>query len=126
MIPCVRIKEGVQFTKIAPGGFVILAAFYHAAQVIAHDITITSACDGAHSGVDDPHHRGEAYDARSKDLPDKHLALQAMKDFAGERFFFWIEDEGRDNEHVHGQVKKGTVYPPPALPHVLDAELGVG
>lgn len=112
MIPCLRVKEGVQFTKIAPGGFVILAAFLHAANVISHDITITSWCDGEHSGPDDPHHRGEAGDCRTHDLPDPQLALEAMQHFAGDRFFFWIEDAGKPNEHIHGQVRKGTVYPP--------------
>ena len=64
----VRVKEGVQFGVIAPGGFAILAAIVGAATRLAMDLTITSGSDGAHSGVDDPHHRGEAYDLRSHDL----------------------------------------------------------
>lgn len=120
MIPCVRCKPGVLFTVIAPGGFRILAALEDAADQIAHDLTITSACDGVHSGPDDPHHRGEAYDVRTKDLPDKNLALNKIKDFLaipesaeqGSRFFAWIENEGLDDEHIHVQVRKGTVYPP--------------
>lgn len=114
MLPCVRVKEGVQFKMGAPGGFVILGAFLHAAQAIAHDITITSGADGTHSGPEDPHFKGEAYDCRIHDLPDPQLALKAMQDFAGDRFFFWIEDAGQDNAHIHGQVKKGTIYPPAA------------
>jgi hypothetical protein len=120
MIPCIRIKQGVQFTVIAPGGFRILAAIEDAADQIAHDLTITSACDGSHSGPDDPHHRGEAYDVRTKDLPDKQLALAKIKDFLaipesesqGSRFFAWIENEGQEGEHIHVQVRRGTVYPP--------------
>jgi hypothetical protein len=132
MIPCVRVKDGVSFAVIAPGGFRILAAFEDAADQIAHDLTITSGTDGAHSGPDDPHHRGEAYDIRTKDLPDKMLALAKIKDFLGipdaeqqgSRFFAWIEDEGQENEHIHVQVRKGTVYPPAPLntaPAVADA-----
>lgn len=120
MIYVLRVKEGVTFAAvsgpyrgtIAPAGFAILATFQHVAQVIEHDITITSGSDGAHSGPDDPHHWGEAYDCRTHDLPDKQVALEAMKDFAGPLFFFWIEDEDGPNEHIHGQRKKGTVYPP--------------
>lgn len=116
MIPCVRIKDGVQF-KISPGGIRILAAFDHAANVIAHDITITSGADGTHSGPDDPHHRGDAYDGRTHDLPDPQLALKAIQDFLGDvHFFVWIEDAGLDNAHIHAQVKKGTVYPPVPSP----------
>ena len=113
MIPCVRIKEGVSFAVVSPGGIVVMGAFLYAAQKLGHDITITSACDGLHSGPEDPHHRGDALDCRTHDLPDKQKALAAMKEYAGEdHFFFWIEDEGGPNEHIHGQVKKGTVYPP--------------
>lgn len=120
MTPCVRVKPGVLFTVIAPGGFRILAALEDAADQLGHDLTITSACDGAHSGPDDPHHRGEAYDVRTKDLPDKNLALAKIKDFLGipesleqgPCFFAWIENEGQDNEHIHAQVRKGTTYPP--------------
>lgn len=120
MIPCVRVKEGVQFTLIAPGGMRILAALEYAADKISHDLTITSATDGCHSGENDPHHRGEAYDVRSKDLPDPTLALNAIKDFLaipeneqeGSRFFAWLENSGTDNEHIHIQVRKGMQYPP--------------
>jgi len=123
MIPCLRVKYGVSFAVIAPGGFRILAALEDAADKIAHDLTITSACDGVHSGPDDPHHRGEAYDVRTKDLPDALLALSKIKDFLGipeaeqegSRFFAWIENAGLDNEHIHVQVRKGTVYPPAPL-----------
>jgi hypothetical protein len=130
MIPCLRVKDGVQFTVIAPGGFRILAAFEDAADQIAHDLTITSACDGAHSGPNDPHHRGEAYDIRTKDLPDKMLTLAKIKDFLGipesddqgSRFFAWIECAGQDNEHIHVQVRKGTTYPPAPISNHDDVQ----
>jgi hypothetical protein len=112
LIPCVRVKDGVLFTTISPGGFHILAAIDAAAAFISHDLTITSACDGEHSGPDDPHHSGEAYDVRTHDLPDKHLALQAIMNRLGDlKFFAFIEDETEDNEHIHVQVRKGIIYP---------------
>jgi hypothetical protein len=114
MIPCVRAKPGTTFYTIAPGGFALIAAIHHTAQVIGHDLTITSGTDGTHSGPDDPHHTGNAYDVRISDLPDHELALKTMQDFLGPLFFVWIEDEGTPNQHIHCQVKKGTIYPPEA------------
>jgi hypothetical protein len=112
MITVVRVKDGVQFTVIAPGGFHILAAVEYAAGFLRHDLTITSACDGEHSGPDDPHHKGEAYDIRTHDLPDKQLALDTLVRFLGDtRFYTFLEDEGTDNEHIHSQVRKGLIYP---------------
>lgn len=106
----VHVKPGVLFTVIAPGGFRILAAIDTAARI--EDLTITSACDGEHSGLDDPHHRGEAYDVRSHDLINKQRTLEAiMACFELDKFFGFIEDSGTDNEHIHIQVKKGTLYP---------------
>jgi hypothetical protein len=112
MIYCVRVKPGVQFTTIAPGGFVLLGALDLTAKQIEHDLTITSACDGLHSGPDDPHHRGEAYDVRTHDLPNPEHAVETLIVQLGPLFFAFLEDAGTDNEHIHCQVRKGTVYPP--------------
>ena len=113
MIPCVRVKEGVQFATIAPGGFMILAAIQAATMTLSHDLTITSGTDGVHSGPSDPHHRGEAYDVRTNDLPDKQAALDAiLAKLPSANFFAFIEDPGSENEHIHCQVARGTVYPP--------------
>lgn len=112
MNACVKVKAGVLFSTIAPGGFRILAAIEHAVETIAHDLTITSACEGEHSGPNDPHHRGEAYDVRTQDLPDKQLALDAIMGFLGEiRFFGFIENQGGPPEHIHVQVRHGIMYP---------------
>jgi hypothetical protein len=110
----VKVKDGVQFTKIAPGGFRILEAVSIVARKLGVDLTITSACDGTHSGPDDPHHRGEAYDIRTHDLaadikPVILNALQALLPLAC--FFAFLEAPGTDNEHFHIQVRKGTLYP---------------
>lgn len=110
----VRVKEGVQFTKIAPAGFRILAAIDNVAKVFDADLFITSACDGEHSGPNDPHHRGEAYDVRSHDFSfsDKQKLLQALaKQLDVNRFYCFLESPATDNEHFHIQIKKGTTYP---------------
>lgn len=117
-----RVKLGVSFeyngkAAIAPGGFVLLAAFLGAAQSIGHDVTLTSACDGAHSGPDDPHHEGKAYDVRTHDVPDKDLLLSEIGRRLDPAFFFvFLEDKGTANEHIHGQVRKGITYPPEDSP----------
>lgn len=128
----VLVKPGVAFTLIAPAGFRLLGAIELAARRVGVQLTITSACDGAHSGPDDPHHRGEAYDVRSRDLPEavKHTVLaeimRACNDdgvgpaqpvpgidasLATSKFFGFLEAAGTDNEHIHVQLRKGRNYP---------------
>ena len=122
MIPCVRFKDTVKLVG-SPGGVCILAAFDHAAKMIYHNITVTSGADGTHSGPDDPHFKGNALDGRTHDLPDPDLALKAIQDYLGVLFFAWIESRGLPNEHIHAQVSKGTVYPPPDLPPQADLSI---
>src|SRR5690349_10410610 len=110
----VRKKDGVQFTDIAPAGFRILGALDEACQEVGLDLTITSACDGAHSGPNDPHHRGEAYDVRSHDFSPsqkQHVLDAVMKRLGWEHFYGFLEDPNSENEHFHIQIKKGTTYP---------------
>lgn len=108
----VRTKPGVEFTVIAPGGFEMLAAIVATATALGTDLTITSACDGEHSGPNDPHHRGEAYDIRTHDLADPSMALQELQSNLDlTHFYAFLEAAGTENEHIHVQVKKGTTYP---------------
>ena len=128
----VQVKPGVRFSVIAPAGFRLLSAIEQASRKIGVTLTITSAVDGAHSGPDDPHHRGEAYDLRCHDLPEavKHTVLAtilaACSDdqigpphpvpgiqggLASSKFFGFIEAAGTDNEHIHVQLRQGRSYP---------------
>lgn len=109
----VRVKPGVLFSVIAPGGFRILGAIDFCAKVHPYDLTITSACDGFHSGPDDPHHKGEAYDVRTRDLSPGELVnvLESIQTALGEIFFAFIESPETENEHIHIQVKKGIIFP---------------
>lgn len=110
----IRVKDGVQFAIIAPGGFRILSALDQVAAAMPFDLTITSGTDGVHSGLADPHHKGCAYDVRSHDLtPEQKQQVidGVMKILGFERFFGFIEALGTDNEHIHLQVKRDTVYP---------------
>ena len=112
---CVYYKDGVLFSRIAPGGFRILSAIDQTAASLDLDLIITSACDGAHSGPMDPHHMGAAYDVRSHNLTQdqKDKVLASIMAILGTPFFGFIEDPGGDNEHLHIQVRKGTSYPDP-------------
>jgi hypothetical protein len=106
-------KPGVQFSRIASAGVRILAALDSASALLGCDLTITSACDGAHSGPDDPHHLGEAFDVRTHDLGvnDKLRLVRILSELLPtDQFFMFIEAPSSPNEHMHIQRKKGTVY----------------
>lgn len=128
-IGCVRTKPGVEFTTIAPAGFRILAALEAVARSLGYDLTITSACDGQHSGPSDPHYRGEAYDIRTKnlgpsmkdqvqqllllDLCEHREVLQPVSiGLATTQFYAQLENRGQDAEHLHVQLRNGHTYPP--------------
>lgn len=109
----VTFKEGAKFDMIAPGGFVLLKAIQLAADACNVNLTITSGTDGTHSGLADPHHRGEAYDVRVHDFAPEvqQKILEEIQNAAGPAFFAFIEDPGTSNLHIHCQVRKGTKYP---------------
>lgn len=109
-----RVKDGVQFAVIAPGGFRILSAIDRAAKELGFDLTITSGSDGIHSGVDDPHKRGEAYDIRTHGLieAEKASVLSNLMGVLGwDRFYAFLESPNTESEHLHVQIRKGTTYP---------------
>ena len=109
----ILVKPGVEFSVIAPAGYLILDALKQASKTLGLDLTITSGTDGLHSGPLDPHHTGEAFDVRSHDLsPDvKDRVLAAIVGELGTvQFFAFLEAAGTDNEHFHAQRKKGTTF----------------
>lgn len=113
---CLRLapERGVQFARIAPGGFRILAALDSCCRAIGVDLVLTSGTEGVHSGPEDPHHRGEAYDVRSHDLEpalrQRVLAWIVLE--LGDGFYAFLEAPGTANEHFHLQVRRGRTYPP--------------
>src|ERR1700691_792947 len=100
----IHVKDGVSFLKIAPAGFRILSAVDQVSQALSVDLVVTSGTDGEHSGPDDPHHRGEAYDVRSQgfstELRDQILA-GVMHRLGFDRFYGFLEAAGTPNEHFH-------------------------
>jgi hypothetical protein len=123
----VRVKEGVEFSVIAPAGFRILSALVDTAFVLRRDLTITSGTDGEHSGPSDPHKLGEAYDVRSHDFDPEQRddvlhTIMSKLDFldtpfavdggvANGAFWGFLEAPGTPNEHFHVQRRRGVVYP---------------
>ena len=114
MIGVIRTKDGVLFQKVLPAGFRILSAIDQVAASLGVDLVITSGTDGEHSGPDDPHHRGEAYDVRSQGLSEdikRDVLNDVMRLLGFERFYGFLEAAGTANEHFHFQVRKGVNYP---------------
>lgn len=128
----VRVKPGVLFTVVSPAGFRLLSSIERAARALGVELTITSACDGAHSGPDDPHHRGAAYDVRTRDLSElqkdavvrmilggcndvgevpPHPLPDVARSCATADFFGFVEAPGTPTEHIHVQLRRGRVYP---------------
>lgn len=109
----IKVKPGVKFDVIRPAGYLILAAVKSASKTLGLDLTITSACDGAHSGPLDPHKTGEAYDVRSHDF-DPTQKAEVLGAIMGSlemgRFYGYVEGMGSDNEHYHIQRSKGTTF----------------
>lgn len=121
-----RTKEGVQFARIAPAGFRILAALQTAVAVFERDLVITCGTEG--HGSADPHTLGEAYDVRAQGLPvETTLALVSYwKQQLGAAFTVLYECPQRPSgpladvayinphataPHFHLQRKAGTTYP---------------
>jgi hypothetical protein len=119
-----RAEAGVRFDLIAPAGFRILAALEEASLQSNLDLIITSGTDGEHSGPNDPHHLGQAYDVRSHDFSpeQKQMVLEYVMTVLGtpleqsgglvtDKFFGWLEAAGTANEHYHFQLRRGMEYP---------------
>lgn len=127
MVPVLRTKAGVEFARIAPGGFRILAALDRACQVMARDLTITAGTNDHAMGR---HVTGEAFDLSVKDLtvPEIVRLKTLLQQVLGARFavlyevpsepadptlraIAWVNQDA-SGPHLHLQVTKGTVYPP--------------
>lgn len=107
----IKVKPGVTFVY-HPAGFRILEAAKHVSAALGFDLTITSGSDGVHSGPQDPHKTGRAYDFRLKTLGDdeQQAVVAGFTAELGPAFFVLHEAAGTSNEHLHIQPVKGTTY----------------
>lgn len=123
-----RFKDGVlPIGRIDPAGARLLGSLDRVVRSMHNDLTITCA-DGEHP-ASDPHTLGRAYDVRTHDLTADQksfllrglmLDLQEAENdapvpvgggLATTRFFAFIEDPGRENEHLHCQLRRGVQNP---------------
>ena len=127
MIPVLRVKPGVTFERIAPGGFRILSALDDACQILHHDLTITSGTNDHETGR---HPLGEAYDISTAGLMTWEIRklVDVLRRRLGPAFGVFYETPVTEHDpilipvalknsqatapHIHLQVAKGTQYPP--------------
>ena len=131
-VPVVRVKDGsVKFLMGPAGGFRILAAIYGVAFYLGRDVTISCGAD-SHPAADH-HMTGEAYDIRTADMDDETIkrALLWMRQDLGPLFTVLHErpedvtsgplvglvtvNPRATGQHIHAQIKLGTIYPPATL-----------
>lgn len=132
MTPCLTVKSGVRFDRIAPAGFKILAVLQSATFIFDRDLTITCGTEG-HPATD-PHTRGDAYDVRVLGMADATILafVDYLTTHLGPLFTVLYEvptkpagvlasiatvNPGASAPHVHVQVRKGVTYPPVESPY---------
>lgn len=111
----ISFKDNVRIKRLTPA---LMHIFVNANIVMNRyewvpELVFTSINDSTH-GLNSRHYRDEAIDIRSKnfkDLSDKLMFKHALQDELGSRFTVLLEGLDTDNEHLHVQVKKGTIYP---------------
>lgn len=90
--------------SVQPKSLTIAAAAINAAIVIdiPQDMVITHGRDGGHQRGS-KHYTDEALDLRSHHLaaPDKERWIEIMRQRLGSDYQVILEDQGKDNEHVH-------------------------
>jgi hypothetical protein len=131
MTPIVRSKPGCTFDRIAPAGFVLLAAIQDACFQLGIDLVITAGTNDHE--LPDPHGLGEAYDLSVANLNDAELArvlTRLRTQLPAESFTVLCEapsltglsparqelvtyvNAAATAVHIHLQRRKNVVYPP--------------
>ena len=104
MIIC---KQGVQFTKFRTETLKLMTVADACYKAFGCTCRITCGTDG-HS-LTDPHTNGYAIDMGTHELPEekKQPILKAIQEAAGPDYYIFLEAQGTDNEHFHGQTRIG-------------------
>lgn len=109
-----RTKPGVLFDIVTESGARILQAAARQASLSTFDWYITSGTDGIHSGPNDPHKWGRAYDFSVQHFPNDFAidrAVTALAAELGNQFFVQHETPQTNPHatapHIHAQVRKG-------------------
>lgn len=105
-------KPGVRFAVITPALVHMLVALERLSRGMfalpEEGLVITAGSDGRHAPTS-KHYKGEAIDVRSKTMSAtrRNALMSNLRVELGPQFTVLLEDEGRPNEHIHIQVKKG-------------------
>lgn len=115
MVP-LKVLDTVRFTCFDDVTVYLLRMVLVAAAQLQEpaELVITSACDGTHSGPEDPHHKGHALDIRSHSFPSsesKAAFVKALQWQLGPSYYVFLESPDQTNEHFHLQLKKGLTSP---------------
>lgn len=112
----VTFTPTVRLRRLTPALKTILDVLYTldgSAPWLPTDLVVTSLNDAKHA-TGSRHFTDEAADVRSHSFAspgDRRAFRELLADRLGPRFTVLLEDEGRPNEHVHIQPKKGTTFP---------------
>jgi hypothetical protein len=100
-------KDSVRFRLIRSETLRLMQIADEAYKKHGFQLTITCGTDG--HPPDDPHFNGYAIDMRTHGIPEasKAAILQYMVEEAGPDYYIFLESPGTDNEHFHGQLRKG-------------------
>lgn len=119
-----RVKPGVRFDRIDPGGFRLLGSLDRVVRSMASELVITCGSD-SHPSLD-PHTLGRAYDVRTHSLTPEQkdfvlrgvlldledgVPMETSGGLATANFFGWLEHKGEDGEHLHFQQRRGVSFP---------------
>jgi hypothetical protein len=112
--PVLACKPSVRFRGFTLPLLHLLGALLRVGRARGEVLTVTSAWDGQHSVTPlSRHYTGEAVDVRTKHLPDsaakRQLQAEVQREL-GSQFSVLLENEGRAQEHLHCQVRRGHVY----------------
>ncbi len=115
MLSMTRQKPGISFHMLRPemdsAISVVVSAYHTAMNDDEFKPLITSANDYEGHAQKSAHYVGAALDFRIKDMGNiqqrKELAQTVRKDL-GDRYTVLHEDIGRNNEHLHVQLRSGT------------------
>lgn len=105
----VKCKDDVRFGGFTTGLVAILHALVIVARNYKDDIMITSGSEGKHLKTS-KHYTFQAVDIRSHTFPSKQAKYRFMAEVRaqlGDEYTLLLEDEGKPNEHIHIQVRKG-------------------
>lgn len=114
-----RCTDEVRFDELTEAGLLMLSTLRVLARALPFDtLWLTAAVNGVHSGPDDPHYKGNAFDVRThlfETRAARFVFCDRLEAALGPQFYAFVEDPDAPNEHIHVQVAKGHTYVAPIV-----------